>query len=36
VPLSGLSLLAAIQAPRWRVALFAFLVAGPMVFDIFG
>ena len=36
VPLAGLSLLAAIDAPRWRVALFTFLVAGPMVFDIFG
>ena len=36
VPLAGLSLLAAINAPRCRVALFAFLVAGPMVFGIFG
>jgi hypothetical protein len=36
VPLAGLSLLAAIDAPRWRVVLFAFLVAGPIVFEIFG
>jgi hypothetical protein len=36
VPLAGLSLLAAINAPRWRVALFTFLVAGPMAFGIFG
>jgi len=36
VPLAGLSLLAAIDAPRWRVALLAFLIAGPMVFHIFG
>ena len=36
VPLAGLSLLAAIDAPRRRIALLAFLVAGPMVFQIFG
>jgi hypothetical protein len=36
VPLAGLSLLAAIDTPRWRVALLTFLVAGPIVFEIFG
>jgi hypothetical protein len=36
VPLAGLSLLAAIQAPRWRAALLAFLVVGPVVFRLFG
>jgi hypothetical protein len=36
VPLAGLSLLAAVRSPRWRAALIAFLVAGPVVFRIFG
>jgi hypothetical protein len=36
VPLAGLSLLAAVEAPRPRAALLAFLVAGPIVFRIFG
>ena len=36
VPLAGLSLLAAIEGPRWRNALLAFLIAGPIVFRIFG
>jgi uncharacterized membrane protein len=36
VPLAGLSLLVAIDAPRWRAALLAFLVAGPVVFRLFG
>jgi hypothetical protein len=36
VPLAGLSLLAAVQAPRWRAALLVFLIAGPALFRIFG
>jgi hypothetical protein len=36
VPLAGLSLLAAIEAPRWRAALLAFLIVGPALFRIFG
>lgn len=36
VPLAGLSLAAGITAPRRRAALLAFLVAGPIVFGIFG
>ena len=36
VPLAGLSLLAAVEAPRWRAALLAFLIAGPVIFRIFG
>jgi hypothetical protein len=36
VPLAGLSLLAAVEAPRWRAALLAFLIAGPAVFRVFG
>jgi hypothetical protein len=36
VPLAGLSLLAAIGTPRWRAALLLFLVAGPVIFRIFG
>jgi hypothetical protein len=36
VPLAGLSLLAAIESPRWRAALLAFLIAGPAVFRVFG
>jgi hypothetical protein len=36
VPLAGLSLLTAIKAPRWRAALLAFLIAGPVIFRVFG
>jgi hypothetical protein len=36
VPLAGLSLLAAVEAPRRRAALLAFLIAGPAVFRVFG
>ena len=36
VPLAGLSLLAAIETPRWRNALLAFLIAGPVLFRLFG
>jgi hypothetical protein len=36
VPLAGLSLLAATDAPRWRAALLAFLIAGPAIFRVFG
>ena len=36
VPLAGLSLVAAVEAPRWRAALLAFLIAGPVIFRIFG
>ena len=36
VPLAGLSLLAAIENPRWRNALLGFLIAGPIVFHILG
>jgi len=36
VPLATLSLLAAVEAPRWRAALLAFLIAGPAIFRIFG
>jgi hypothetical protein len=36
VPLAGLSLLAAVTAPRWRAALLAFLIAGPAIFRVFG
>jgi len=36
VPLAGLSLRAAIEAPRWRTGLLAFLIAGPVIFRIFG
>jgi len=36
VPLAGLSLLAAIDTPRRRNALLAFLVAGPVIFRLFG
>jgi len=36
VPLAGLSLLAAIDDPRWRVTLRVFLVGGPMLFLVFG
>jgi hypothetical protein len=36
VPLAGLSLFATIEAPRWRNALLAFLIVGPVMFRIFG
>ena len=36
VPLAGLSLAAAIEAPRWRAGLLAFLIAGPIIFRILG
>lgn len=36
VPLAGLSLAEAISAPRWRAALLAFLISGPVVFRILG
>ena len=36
VPLAGLSLLAGVPSPRWRAALLAFFVAGPILFRIFG
>jgi len=36
VPLAALSLLAAVAAPRWRAALLAFLIAGPVIFRVFG
>ncbi len=36
LPLACLSLLAAIEAPRWRAGLLAFLVAGPILFRILG
>jgi hypothetical protein len=36
VPLAGLSLLAAIEGPRRRAVLLAFLVAGPLAFHILG
>ena len=36
VPLAGLSLLAAVQQPRWRNALLAVLIGGPILFRIFG
>jgi hypothetical protein len=36
VPLAGLSLVNAIEAPRGRAALLAFLIAGPVVFRLFG
>ncbi len=36
VPLAGLSLLAAVTAPRWRAALLAFLIAGPALFRVLG
>ena len=35
-PLAGLSLAAAIKNPSWRTALLGFLIAGPIVFRIFG
>ena len=36
VPLAGLSLVAAIAHPRWRAALLAFLMAGPILFRLLG
>jgi hypothetical protein len=36
VPLAGLSLLAAIESPRWRGALLGFLIAGPIAFQLLG
>ena len=36
LPLAALSLLAAIETPRWRAGLLAFLIAGPVIFRIFG
>jgi hypothetical protein len=36
VPLAGLSLLAAIETPRARALLIGFLIAGPVVFRLFG
>jgi hypothetical protein len=36
VPLACLSVVAAIDSPRWRGALLAFLIGGPVVFRIFG
>jgi hypothetical protein len=36
VPLAGLSLVAAIKNPRWRGALLGFLIAGPILFRLFG
>ncbi len=35
VPLAGLSLVAAIETPRWRNGLLVFLIAGPVIFRIF-
>jgi len=36
VPLACLSLVAAMQQPRWRSGLLAFLIAGPVLFRLFG
>jgi hypothetical protein len=36
VPLAGLSLAGAIQSPRWRFGLLAFLIVGPIVFRLLG
>jgi hypothetical protein len=36
LPLAALSLLGGIEAPRWRAGLLAFLIAGPVLFRIFG
>lgn len=36
VPLPALSLVAGIANPRWRMALLGFLIAGPLVFRLFG
>ena len=36
MPLAGLSLYRAIEEPRWRNVVLAFLIAGPVMFRIFG
>ncbi|MEX0753349.1 MAG: hypothetical protein WD073_10565 [Xanthobacteraceae bacterium] len=36
VPLAGLSLLSAVEQPRWRAALIVLFIAGPLVFRLFG
>ena len=36
VPLACLSLPPGLETPRWRNALLAFLIAGPVLFRIFG
>ena len=36
VPLAGLSLVAALENPRWRGALLGFLIAGPIAFRLLG
>jgi hypothetical protein len=36
VPLACLSLLASLQTPRWRNGVLAFLIAGPILFRVFG
>jgi hypothetical protein len=36
VPLAGLSFAAALQAPRWRTGVLACLIAGPVLFRVFG
>jgi hypothetical protein len=36
MPLAGLSLYGAIKEQRWRNVLLAFLIAGPVIFRIFG
>jgi hypothetical protein len=36
IPLAGLSLLSAIEPSRWRSALIAFLIGGPLLFRLFG
>lgn len=36
VPLACLSLLTGLETPRWRNALLAFLIAGPVLFRLFG
>lgn len=36
IPLAGLSLLSAINHPRWRIAFIAFLIASPMIFRLLG
>jgi hypothetical protein len=36
VPLAALSLLAAVENPRWRSALVGFLIAGPIIFHLLG
>jgi hypothetical protein len=36
LPLAALSLVAAVDNPRWRGALLGFLIAGPIVFRLFG